>query len=150
RPDGRALYFTSSDDDRQVYSLDRLAMTAWPAATTAAAPVILSKSFDRSVESWAFSADSQKVYLTAEDAGLEKVYVVPAQGGETTVAVAPSRGVYTNLTIASRATEHVAIADWSSAINPAEVVRVDLSKMSHRAITAFAADKAAALDWQPP
>jgi dipeptidyl aminopeptidase/acylaminoacyl peptidase len=150
RPDGRALYFTSSDDDKQVYSLDRLAVMPWPVERTPAAPVILSKGFDRSVESWAFSADSQKIYLTAEDAGLEKIYVVPAHGGETTVAVAPARGVYTNLTIASRAAEPVLIADWSSAINPAEIVRLDLGTRNHRALTAFAADKAAALDWQPP
>jgi dipeptidyl aminopeptidase/acylaminoacyl peptidase len=149
RPDGRALYFTSSDDDKQVYSLDRLAMLPWP-PDRSAAPVILSKGFDRSVESWAFSADSQKIYLTAEDAGLEKIYVVPAQGGETTLAVAPPRGVYTNLTIASRAMEPVVIADWSSAINPAEIVRLDLGNRNHRALTAFAADRAAALDWQPP
>jgi dipeptidyl aminopeptidase/acylaminoacyl peptidase len=150
RPDGRVLYFTSSDDDGQVYSLDRLAMMTWPAGKTAAAPTIVSKGFDRSVESWGFSADSQKIYLTAEDAGLEKIYVVPAQGGETILAVAPPRGVYTNLTVASRAAEPVLIADWSSAIDPAEIVRVDLGNRSHRAITAFAADKAATLDWQPP
>jgi dipeptidyl aminopeptidase/acylaminoacyl peptidase len=149
RPDGRALYFISSDDDKQVYSLDRLAMLSWPIEKTAT-PVILSKGFDRSVESWAFSADSQKIYLTAEDAGLEKVYAVSAQGGETTLAVAPARGVYTNLTIASRAAEPVVIADWSSSINPAEIVRLDLGSRNHRALTAFAADRAAALDWQPP
>src|SRR5215471_11278796 len=149
RPDGRALYFISSDDDKQVYSLDRLAMLSWPIEKTAT-PAILSKGFDRSVESWAFSADSQKIYLTAEDAGLEKVYAVSAQGGETTLAVAPARGVYTNLTIASRAAGPVVIADWSSSINPAEIVRLDLVGRNHRALTAFAAERAAALDWQPP
>jgi dipeptidyl aminopeptidase/acylaminoacyl peptidase len=150
RPDGRAIYFTSNADDKQVYSLDRLAMAPWPPDRTFGEPVILSKGFDRSVSSWAFSADSQKIYLTAEDAGLEKIYTVPAQGGETTLAIAPPRGVYTNLTIASRAAGAVVIADWSSAINPAEVVRVDLGSRNHRALTTFAAEKAAALDWQPP
>ena len=75
----------------------------WPAA---GAPAILSPGFDRSVESWAFTPDSQRIYLTAEDAGLEKVYAVSASGGETTLAVAPPRGVYTNLTIAPRAPGH--------------------------------------------
>src|SRR5262245_17620204 len=83
RPDGRALYFTATADDKQIYALDRLAMAAWPLAKTPSEPIVLSKGFDRSVDSWAFSADSQRIYLTAEDAGLEKVYVVPAQGGET-------------------------------------------------------------------
>jgi dipeptidyl aminopeptidase/acylaminoacyl peptidase len=149
RPDGRAIYFESSADDKQIYALDRLSMAPWPPEKVFE-PVLVSKSFDRSVSSWAFSADSQRIYLTAEDAGLEKIYVVPAQGGETTLAVAPARGVYTNLAIAARASELVAIAQWSSAINPAEIVRLDPGSRSHRALTAFATEKAAALDWQPP
>src|SRR6266853_73654 len=150
RPDGRAIYFTSSADDKQIYAHDRLAMAPWPPGKAPGEPVILSKGFDRSVGSWAFSADSQKIYLTAEDAGLEKIYTVPAQGGETTLAVAPPRGVYTNLAVASRAGEPVVIADWASAINPAEVVRIDVGNRTHRALTTFAAGKAAELDWQPP
>ena len=149
RPDGRALYFTSSDDEKQIFSLDRLAMLPWP-VPNGSEPKILSPSFDRQPESWSFSADGQKIFMTAEDLGLEKVYVTPAAGGETTLAVAPSRGVYTNLTIASRANDPVVIANWASSINPSEVVRIDVAGKTHRALTAFAAEKAAALDWAPP
>jgi len=149
RPDGRALYFTSSDDDKQIYSVDRIAMLPWPVPASAD-PKILSPSFDRSPESWAFSADSQKIFMTAEDLGLEKIYVMPAQGGETTLAVTPPRGVYTNLTTATRANDAVVIANWSSSINPAEVIRLDINAKTHRALTAFATDKAASLDWTPP
>jgi dipeptidyl aminopeptidase/acylaminoacyl peptidase len=145
RPDGRALYFTSSDDEKQIYSLDRIAMMPWPLAA-GSEPKIVSPSFDRSPESWAFSADSQRIYLTAEDLGLEKVYAMPAQGGETTLAVAPARGVYTGLSIGGG----TVIANWASSINPAEVVRLDVAAKAHKAITAFAAEKAAALDWTPP
>jgi dipeptidyl aminopeptidase/acylaminoacyl peptidase len=147
RPDGRALYLVSSDVDKQIYSLDRLAMMSWPASGE---PKILSPGFDRSAESWAFSADSQKIYVTAEDSGLEKVYVMPTQGGDTTLAVTPPRGVYTSLAISSRSAEPVVIANWGSSINPAEVVRVDIAGKTHRALTAFATSKAAALDWTPP
>jgi len=147
RPDGRALYFISSDDEKQIYALDRLAMESWP---WSGEPKVLSRGYDRSVESWAFSADSQKIYLTSEDAGLEKIYVVPAQGGEPALAVAPARGVYTNVAIAQRAAGAVIVANWGSSINPAEVVRLDVAAKNHRALTAFAADKAAALDWTPP
>src|ERR1043166_6217886 len=149
RPDGRALYFTSSDDDKQIYSVDRIAMLPWPVPASAD-PKILSPSFDRSPESWAFSADSQKIFMTAEDLGLEKIYVMPAQGGETTLAVTPPRGVYTNLTTATRANDAVVIANWSSSINPAEVIRLDINAKTHRTLTAFATDKAASLDWTPP
>lgn len=150
RPDGRALYFISSDDDKQIFSLDRIAMLPWPITATAAAPKIVSPGLDRNPDSWAISADGQKIYVTSEDAGLEKVYVMPAQGGETTLAMSPERGVYTGITIAARSHEPVVIANWSSSINPAEVVRLDVGAKSHKALTSFAAAKAAALDWTPP
>jgi dipeptidyl aminopeptidase/acylaminoacyl peptidase len=149
RPDGRALYFTANADENQIYALDRIAMAPWP-WPDGAAPKIISPAFDRSVESWAFTPDSQRIYLTAEDAGLEKVYTVPAAGGGTSVAVTPARGVYTNLSIPQRAPTAVLIANWASSINPAEVVRVDPGAARHRALTEFATSKAAELDWSEP
>jgi dipeptidyl aminopeptidase/acylaminoacyl peptidase len=89
------------------------------------------------------------VYLTAEDAGLEKVYVMPAQGGAVQVAVDTDRGVYTNLKIASTSGAAVLVANWSSATEPAEVVRIDPTTRAHRRLTSFAVDEAARLDWQP-
>src|SRR5205814_511860 len=41
RPDGRALYFTSSDDEKQVYSHDRIAMMPWAIATGPGDPKIV-------------------------------------------------------------------------------------------------------------
>jgi dipeptidyl aminopeptidase/acylaminoacyl peptidase len=149
RPDGRALYFTANADEKQIYALDRLAMAPWPWSTSGA-PTVVSPSFDRSVESWAFTPDSQRIYLTAEDAGLEKMYAVPAAGGETTLAVAPPRGVYTNLAIAQRASSPIIVANWASSINPAEVVRIDPTSNDHRQLTEFAVGQAAELDWQSP
>jgi dipeptidyl aminopeptidase/acylaminoacyl peptidase len=149
RPDGRALYFTASADDQQVYALDRLATAPWPWAANVA-PMLLSPQFDRSVESWAFTPDSRRIYLTAEDAGHENIYSLPAAGGDTTLWVAPGRGVYTGLAIAAHAPEAVLVANWASAINPAEVVRINPSGASHRALTAFAAAKADGLDWTTP
>jgi dipeptidyl aminopeptidase/acylaminoacyl peptidase len=147
RPDGLALYFTANADEKQIYAHDRLLMSPWP---WAGEPTVLSKNFDRSVESWGFTPDSQRIYLTAEDAGLEKVYVVPARGGETTIAVAPPRGVYTNLAVAPQASNAIIVANWASSIDPAEVVRLDPASKNHRRLTEFAVAKAAELDWQPP
>ena len=48
-------------------------MAPWP-WSGAGAPTMISPGFDRNVESWAFTPDSQRIYLTAEDAGLEKVF----------------------------------------------------------------------------
>jgi dipeptidyl aminopeptidase/acylaminoacyl peptidase len=153
RPDGKALYFTANADHQQIYALDRIAMARWPVTSGSSpitAPAVLSPTFDRNVESWAFTADSQRIYLTSEDAGLEKVYSVAASGGETTLVAAPPRGVYTNLAIASLASRPVVVANWASAVNPAEIVRFDTSKATHTRLTEFAAAKAAELDWESP
>jgi dipeptidyl aminopeptidase/acylaminoacyl peptidase len=146
RPDGRAIYFTVNADHDLIYSLDRLGMAPWP---WTGEPTVLTANFDRSVESWGLTADSRSVYLTAEDAGLEKVYVLPAQGGEVKLAVEPDRGVYTNLRIASAAAAPVLVANWGSAVDPSEVVRIDPAARRHRRLTTFAVDRAARLDWQP-
>ena len=149
RPDGRALYFTATADHNQIYSLDRLAMAPWPWAAAPATPTVVTSSFDRSVSSWAFTPDSQSIYLTAEDAGLEKIYTLPAQGGPTMLAVAPPRGVYTNLTIAAVASSPVVIANWGSATEPAEIVRVNTAAKDHKRLTEFAVARASRIDWQP-
>ncbi|HYR26971.1 MAG TPA: prolyl oligopeptidase family serine peptidase, partial [Thermoanaerobaculia bacterium] len=39
---------------------------------------------------------------------------------------------------------------WSSSVDPAEVVRIDLAKMSHRNLTEFNVEAARNIDWQPP
>jgi dipeptidyl aminopeptidase/acylaminoacyl peptidase len=93
------------------------------------APRVLTASFDRSVQSWGFTSDSRSIYLTAEDAGLEKVY--------------------TNLNIVADAVTPIIVANWGSAIDPAEVVRIDPATRQHRRLTTFAVEQAARLDWQP-
>jgi dipeptidyl aminopeptidase/acylaminoacyl peptidase len=146
RPDGRALYFTANADHDQIYAVDRLAMAPWPWTGD---PALLTAKFDRSVESWGFTPDSRSIYLTAEDAGLEKLYVVPAQGGDVKVAIEPERGVYTNLKLAGSTNGPLLVANWGSAIDPAEVVRIDPAGRAHRRLTSFASAQASRLDWQP-
>ncbi len=146
QPDGRALYFTVTDDHDQIYALDRLAMAPWP---WAGKPTVLTASFDRSVGGFAPSADNQWVYLTAEDAGLEKLYVVPARGGETRLAVSPPRGVYTNLQISSNTASPVMVANWGSAVEPTEIARIDPATKQHRLLTRFTVERTARLDWPP-
>jgi len=146
QPDGHALSFLISDDHDQIYAQDRLAIARWPWSGKS---TVLTASFDRSVGSFAASADSQSLYLTAEDAGLEKLYIVPARGGETSLAVAPPRGVYTNLEISSDSAAPVIVANWGSAVDSTEIVRIDPTTKQHRLLTSFTATRAAALDWQP-
>ena len=142
--DGRTLFFIVADDRDQIYSLERIGAAPWP---WSGGPSLLDASFDRSAASFAPSADGQTVYVTAEDLGQEKLYALPARGGQAQLAVAPARGVYTNLRIAQGAP--VIVANWGSAIEPAEIVRIDPATKQHRLLTTFTTARAGQLAWQP-
>src|SRR3712207_5127738 len=60
-----------------------------------------------------------------------------------------TRGTYTNLRAPARAPSTVLVANWESATNPAELVRIDTRAGTHRALTDFNAQAAAQIDWQP-
>jgi dipeptidyl aminopeptidase/acylaminoacyl peptidase len=142
--DGRTLYFSTTDDHDQIYSLTRVAAASWP---WSGQPRILTAAFDRSVSTWALSSDGRTLYLTAEDEGLEKVYSMPAGGGQVSLLVAPERGVYTNLVSSTGAP--TLVANWGSSIEPSEIVRIDPATKTHRRLTSFAVERAAAIDWRP-
>ncbi|MEK7409347.1 MAG: S9 family peptidase [Acidobacteriota bacterium] len=148
RPDGKALYAVHSRrGDKRLYSLRRLAMLAWPPP---AKPVILTSGFDRSVDSFACTPDSSTIYLAAEEHGHDKLFRMPAAGGEAKLAFPLSLGGYAGLVIPEKAPTPVLIANWSSMINPPEVVRIDPVAGNHRALTEFTAARSAKIDWQPP
>ncbi len=147
-PDGHTLYATFTPENGLPYNNTRLVAFDWP--SMANRREIVGLPFDRSVGSWAITADGSSIYFTAEDAGLEKIYVVSSKGGDAHLAVEPARGVYTDLAIAGRAPSLVMIGRWGSSTVPQQVVRIDPATKSHRNITDFDADKAASLDWQPP
>jgi dipeptidyl aminopeptidase/acylaminoacyl peptidase len=145
-PDGKALYSIVTAENGNVYNLDRLAMFAWPAPGN---PTVLTASFDRSVGSFAFTPDSKTIYLLAEEAGNEKLYTVAAKGGEVRLAMDMTAGVYTNLAIPRKAAQTVILANWESAINPAEVVRLDVNAKTQKRLTEFNVERAASIDWLP-
>jgi dipeptidyl aminopeptidase/acylaminoacyl peptidase len=121
-------------------------MLSWPATGE---PSVLTANFDRSVGNYAFSPDSRTVYMLAEEAGNEKLYEVPAAGGEVRLAVDMTRGVYTNLSIPAKAGSTLVLANWESAINPIEIVRVDLKSKTQSYLTEFTQAAAAKIDWLP-
>ncbi|HBY60476.1 MAG TPA: prolyl oligopeptidase, partial [Solibacterales bacterium] len=144
RPDGKALYAIHNRASEKTYSLDRLAMWAWPDAGAAS---ILTEKLDRSVGTYASTPDAKTVYFLAEEHGHEKLFEVPAAGGAPKRSAEMTLGAYTNLTIPAGA--NLLIANWESAVNPGEVVRIDPATGHHRALTSFNEEKAANLDWQP-
>ena len=148
-PDGKTLFAKFNPNNRKPYNNDRIVAFDWPGL--GAQRTVVGPPFDRSVDSYAITADSKTIYLTAEDAGLVKIYTAPVSGsGNASLAIDPQRGVYDTLQIASKAPGLIMVGRWGSSVNPAEVVRIDPAAKSHRNLTDFNVDQAARLDWQPP
>jgi dipeptidyl aminopeptidase/acylaminoacyl peptidase len=145
-PDGRALYCLVQQNNAKVYNLSRLARMPWPGP---AKPVLVTAQFDRSIADVVFSPDSATVYLTAEEHGHTKLFSVPAAGGEARLVFDMVRGAYSGLSSAVKAQAPVLLANWQSAVDPPEVVRLDPEAKNHRALTSFNAERTAELDWQP-
>jgi len=137
--DGKYLYASREQRAEKTYYLDRLVRFAWPGA---GAPELLTGAFDRSVGAFAESADG--MCFLAEDAGLERLYAL--RGGRVDPAFEMTGGAYTHLAAAASTGE--LFANWESAVNPGELVRID-PRSGHRALTTFNAGRAAAIDWQP-
>jgi dipeptidyl aminopeptidase/acylaminoacyl peptidase len=145
-PDGKTLYSNFNPDTGRAYTLNRLVSLTWPAVRDRR---IITAGFDRAPSSFALTPDGKTIYLLAEDAGHEKLFTVPASGGEVTLAMDLTRGVYTNLSIPDKAPSTMLFASWESAINPAEVVRLDLGTKTQKALSDFNMERIAQIDWQP-
>ena len=144
--DGRTLYSMLEKRTDRVYNLGRVAAFDWPALGTAR---IVTAQLDRDVTSFVAALDGN-LYVLAEDAGHEKLYAVPDEGGKPQLVIDMQQGVYTNLAAPDGAKTTVLFANWESSVNPAEVVRIDLRKRSHVALSSFNAERVAQIDWQPP
>jgi dipeptidyl aminopeptidase/acylaminoacyl peptidase len=142
-PDGSRLCFLVDDGWGKIYALDRLACAAWP---WSGSPTTLTAKLDRSVADFDLSPDG-KAYLTAEDAGYVRLYAVPLAGGQVT-PVLDSRGAFGGFS-APKTKGSWVVASWGSAVNPAEIVRVDAVERKLHHLTTFNVERAAALDWPP-
>lgn len=144
-PDGRALYCLFERRSGRIYNLERVARFDWPSMGP---PKIVTEGWDRSVTSFALSADGRTLYLLAEEAGHEKPFAAPAEGGAVRPLFRVTSGCYTNLAVPAKASATLLIANWESAVSPPEVVRIEPAG-GHVALTAFNSEAAARLDWQP-
>ena len=145
-PDGSGLLASCDRVNGFVYNLARVVAMNWPQPGQLRE---LTTGFDRSVSSFAISADSRTVWLTAEDSGNEKLYSVPVAGGAVRVANGLKKGAYSNLDIADRAKTPVLIANFDSVAAPRELVRLDAAGGQHQTLTNFAGARAQQLDLAP-
>ena len=147
-PDGKTICFNGTDGKPAVYAVARLGCAAWP-MTPQSAVRTMAKELDRPVGTWAFTPDSRTIYFTAEDAGHERIYAVPAAGGSATLVIDAPQGVYTGLDIPSRAGSTILFANWESAVNPLEIVRIDPATKKRDFLTSVNSGKAESIDWRP-
>ena len=145
RPDGKALYAIYNEEGDKVYYANRIAMLSWPANGERS----ILTSPEHSVTTFGITPDSRTIYFLSQSAGLERLYEVPAEGGGVREALPMDVGCYTNLTIPSKATSRILLADWESATNPGELVRIGLSGGRDQRLTDFNVQRAAQIDWQP-
>jgi len=144
-PDGSALYARQSPKNRFVYNDERLVRFDWASST----PRPVAFGFHRSVGNFAVAPDGDRIYLLAEDAGHDRLYSVAATGGEVREVGTLDRGTITALSVEGEDAAPVIVANWDSAVNPAEVMRIDPATGERTALSAFNVARAAAIDWQP-
>jgi len=140
--DGRQLFASMEPASGRVYNASRLVSVGWPAP---ARPRIVTSGFDGSVGAFRVTPDGKTVYFTAEDAGLERLYAVPAAGGAALEVGRLDRGTLSGLAIGG-APSPVLVAIWESAVEPPEVVRIEVGTGARTRLTQFNVARAAALD----
>ncbi len=145
-PDGARLLASCDRANGFAYNLTRVVAMTWPQPGQVRE---LTTGFDRSVSSFAISADSRTVWLTAEDSGNEKLYSAPVAGGAVRVAIDLRKGAYSNLVIADRAKTPVLIANYDSVTAPRELVRLDSAGGQHQKLSNFVGARAQDLDLAP-
>ena len=143
--DGSALYARSTPQTKFVYNDERLVRFDW--ADPSPRPVAFG--FKRSVGSFQVSPDGETIYLVAEDEGHDRIFSLPAAGGEAREFGRLESGSLSGIQVEGTEDAPVVVATWGSAVSPPEVMRIEPADGARRAITAFNAERVAAIDWAP-
>lgn len=142
--DGRHLLALVTPRSERVYNASRVAAFTWPALRPLARTRLPNA---LAVSGFGIDADHRTLWMTAEEDGHEKLFTARIGDTEARRAFDMDLGVYTGLQVADAA-RGVLVANFDSAVNPPEVVRID-PRGGHRAISAFNSAKAAQLDLPP-
>jgi len=143
--DGRTLYATMTPDNAEVFNNARFVMWDWPMTQASAPKATVAGGAALSVASAQFSGDGRTLYFLAESEGHQKLYRTTVPGGATQEVGALHAGSYSGM----QANGNTIVANWESAVSPAEVGRVDPGTGKWSALTSFNAAHVATLNWQP-
>lgn len=145
--DGKTLLFQYARQSDAVYDLSRVTRVAWPAGGAAQT---VTPGFDKMVTAAVPTGDGKTLYMLVPEEARSNLYKVAIAGGTPVRVAAPSVGGYTSLSIPAKARSLELIAQYGSAVNPAEVVRIDPVARTHTNLTMVNTAEAATIDWQPP
>ncbi len=144
-PDGSALYARQTPHTRFVYNDERLVRFDWANP----APRQIAAGFHRPIGDFEIAPDGERIYLLAGDEAHDRLFVVAATGGEVREVGRLDAGTISGLQVGGGEANPVVVANWGSAVSPAELARFDAATGARRALSAFNAARAADIDWQP-
>jgi dipeptidyl aminopeptidase/acylaminoacyl peptidase len=143
--DGSALYAHSTPRTKFVHNDERLVRFDW--AKPSPRPVI--SGFDRPVGDFEVSPDGETIYLLADDDGRVRLFAVAAAGGAVREVGRLESGSLSGLQVEGPEDAPVIVANWGSAVSPPEATRVEPGTGARKPLSAFNAERVAAIDWQP-
>ena len=143
--DGRSLFARRVPRTDRVFNAGRIVRFDWPEATVAAEVTLPEL---RTAGDFAVSPNGREIYVLGQDAGLVRLYRGSSRGGTAEPAFAMTSGSYGNLSV-SRQGRPVLLATYESSVSRPEVVRIDLRRGGHEALTDFIGPITAQLDLQP-
>jgi dipeptidyl aminopeptidase/acylaminoacyl peptidase len=149
-PDGRSLYALREAVNDRVYNLTRLAARSWPAGTPDADQSwrVLTAEFDLSVTSYALPR-GREIFLLAERAGHEQLFALDAARASARPVIELTVGAFANLSSSTTTATPVLLANYDSAANPPEIVRIEPRRGAQAALTSFNGQALTALELPP-
>ena len=145
--DGKLLVAKMEPASAQwTYVAARLVRWSWPSLD---GRLVLTQSFDEAVDQFELSPDGRRAFFVAQRAGRDQLFAVPLAGGAVNEVGQLTVGTYGRIAVGGTARAPVVAAIWSSASQPHEVGRVDLSSGRWHALTSFNTARAAEIDLLP-
>jgi dipeptidyl aminopeptidase/acylaminoacyl peptidase len=140
-PDGRLLAWRSQP--RAGYEADRWRLVSLDRGT--GAKRTLTETFDRQVESFAFSPDAKAIYFGAQEAGRSHVFSVPAAGGRVETVL--GGGSFGDLAVLPDG--KTLVGTQVALTHPAEIVRFGADGSALRRVTRVNDDFLASFGLRP-
>lgn len=143
--DGRHLFAIVEPRTDNVYNAPQLSVFDWPSMREKGR---IRLPENRKIADYAISPDGKHVDLLGEDAGQVKLYRAATRSGEAALVGAPAHGMYSGLSMGGTRSP-VLIAQYQSATEPPEIVRLNSNGRDFQRLSSFATAKVATLDLPP-